>query len=64
LTWIILGGTQERGVSTLEPNEGARKRVVEGHIELFWTMRPAAVGARITKFEAPRETPSRFALQE
>jgi len=55
---IILGGTQERGVATLEPNEEARKRVVDGHIELFRAMRQLVPGARLTKFEAPRETPS------
>lgn len=36
---IILGGTSERGIWTLEPNEEARRRVVEGHIELFNAMR-------------------------
>ncbi len=39
---IILGGTSERGVSSLEPNEEARRRVVEGHIELFEAMRAMA----------------------
>jgi glycine/D-amino acid oxidase-like deaminating enzyme len=32
---IILGGTSQRDVWTLEPDENERKRVVEGHIELF-----------------------------
>src|SRR5207302_2226442 len=32
---IALGGTSERGVWTLEPNEEARKRIVDAHIELF-----------------------------
>jgi D-amino-acid oxidase len=32
---IILGGTSERGVWTMEPNEEERKRVMSGHIELF-----------------------------
>ena len=36
---IILGGTAERGVWTMEPNEDERRRVVEGHIDLFTTMR-------------------------
>ncbi len=36
---IILGGTSERGVWTLEPNEIERKRVVERHIELYGAMR-------------------------
>ena len=39
---IILGGTSERGVSSLEPNEEARRRVVEGHIELFDAMQALA----------------------
>jgi hypothetical protein len=36
---IILGGTSERGIWSLEPNEEARERVVQGHIELFDAMR-------------------------
>ena len=36
---IALGGTAERGEWSLEPNEEARKRVVEGHMELFSAMR-------------------------
>ena len=36
---IILGGTAQRGVWTTEPDEAERKRVVEGHIELFSSMR-------------------------
>jgi D-amino-acid oxidase len=36
---IILGGTSERGVWTLEPDEDARKRVVERHIELYAAMK-------------------------
>lgn len=55
---IVLGGTSERGVSTLEPNEEARGRVVEGHIQLFTAMRPPAPGVRLTRAEAPREVPS------
>ena len=37
---IALGGTQERNVWTLEPNEEARQRVVGDHIKLFTSMRP------------------------
>ena len=44
---IILGGTSERGVWSLEPNEEARRRVVEGHIELFNRMRGLT---RVTEF--------------
>jgi hypothetical protein len=36
---IILGGTSERGVWTMEPNEEERKRVMTGQIELFAGMR-------------------------
>jgi glycine/D-amino acid oxidase-like deaminating enzyme len=32
---IVLGGTSERDVWTMEVNEAERKRVVEGHINLF-----------------------------
>jgi glycine/D-amino acid oxidase-like deaminating enzyme len=32
---IILGGTSERNVWTLEVNEAERKRVVEGHMKMF-----------------------------
>ncbi len=36
---IILGGTSQRDVWTLEPDENERRRVVEGHIELFRGMK-------------------------
>ena len=36
---IALGGTAESAEWSLEPNEEARKRVVEGHIELYNAMR-------------------------
>jgi len=38
---IILGGTSQRGVWTLEPDENERRRVVDGHIELFKGMKNA-----------------------
>jgi glycine/D-amino acid oxidase-like deaminating enzyme len=37
---IALGGTSERNVWTLEPNEEARQRIVSEHIKLFTSMRP------------------------
>jgi hypothetical protein len=37
---IILGGTSQRGVWTLEPDEAERKRVVDSHIAVFSAMRP------------------------
>ncbi len=43
---IILGGTSERGVTSTEPNEAERKRVVDGHIELFSAMRSPGRGVR------------------
>jgi D-amino-acid oxidase len=36
---IALGGTSERGVWTLEPNEEARRDIVDQHIRLFRSMR-------------------------
>ena len=39
---IILGGTSQRGVWTLEPDDDERKRVVESHIKVFGAMRAPA----------------------
>jgi glycine/D-amino acid oxidase-like deaminating enzyme len=36
---IILGGTSQRGVWTLEPDESERKRVVDAHIAVFSQMK-------------------------
>lgn len=36
---IALGGTSERGVWSLEPNEDARKQIVDAHIQVFRAMR-------------------------
>lgn len=36
---IVLGGSSERGVSTLEPNEDERQRILTSHAELFGSMR-------------------------
>ena len=36
---IILGGTSQRDVWTMEPDEAERRRVVEGHLELFSKMK-------------------------
>jgi D-amino-acid oxidase len=41
---IALGGTSQRGVWTLEPDEDERKRVVDSHIEVFSAMK----GLRVT----------------
>jgi hypothetical protein len=39
---IALGGTSQRGVWTLEPDEDERKRVVESHMAVFNAMKGAA----------------------
>jgi len=36
---VALGGTSQRGVWTLEPDDVERKRVVDGHIEVFTAMK-------------------------
>jgi D-amino-acid oxidase len=36
---IILGGTSERDVWALEPNEAEKRRVIEGHLQLFAAMK-------------------------
>jgi D-amino-acid oxidase len=36
---ILLGGTHERGVSTLEPNVEAQRRIVAEHQRIFDRMR-------------------------
>jgi hypothetical protein len=36
---IILGGTSQRGIWTLEPDEAERKRVVDSHIAVFSAMK-------------------------
>lgn len=42
---IALGGTSEQDEWSLEPNEQARRRIVEGHAELFDAMRAPWRGA-------------------
>jgi D-amino-acid oxidase len=39
---IVLGGTSQRGVWNLEPDEAERKRVVDSHIAVFSAMRSPA----------------------
>jgi glycine/D-amino acid oxidase-like deaminating enzyme len=41
---LILGGTSERGEWSLDVNEEERRRIVDGHIELFDAMRAMASG--------------------
>jgi glycine/D-amino acid oxidase-like deaminating enzyme len=45
---LALGGTSERDVWTLEPNDEARKEIVNQHIQLFTSMRAASSGKRTT----------------
>lgn len=44
---IALGGTSERGVWTTEINEAEKKRVVDGHMQLFASMRPPTPGGPV-----------------
>ena len=46
---IALGSTGEWGVWTLEPNEEARRRIVERAIERYARMRPPEPGMRLTQ---------------
>ena len=55
---IALGGTSERDVWTLEPNEEARRRIVEEHIELFTAMHAPANGVQLTTATTPAQAPS------
>ena len=36
---IVLGGTSQRGVWTMEIDEAERKRVVDAHIQLYDAMK-------------------------
>jgi glycine/D-amino acid oxidase-like deaminating enzyme len=54
---IILGGTSERGIWTLEPNAEERQRIVDRHIELFSAMRPMVGGDRTARLDLPTEAP-------
>jgi D-amino-acid oxidase len=38
---IVLGGTSQRGIWTLEPDENERKRIVDSHIAVFSAMKGA-----------------------
>ncbi len=63
---IALGGTNERGEWSLEPNEEARRRVVEEHIALFRAMRSSPGAARVAASVTPDPVPtleSFFGLQ-
>jgi D-amino-acid oxidase len=49
---IVLGGTRERDVWTLDPNQDELKRVVEGHREFFTSMQAAAAAHRTDRSAA------------
>jgi D-amino-acid oxidase len=55
---IVLGGTSQRGIWTLEPDEDERKRVVDTHIALFNAMHPTAVREHVPAPMTPDVTPS------
>jgi glycine/D-amino acid oxidase-like deaminating enzyme len=60
---IALGTTQERGVSTLEPNEAAQTRIVDACIKFYSGMRaPGRAAGRTgstlsSRFDLPRDIP-------
>lgn len=55
---IVLGGTSQRDIWTLEPDEDERKRVVDTHIALFNAMHPPAPGEHVPAPVTPDATPS------
>jgi len=55
---IVLGGTSQRGVWDLEPDEDARREVVETHIALFFGMRVSDPSMRLSSSAVPDELPS------
>ena len=55
---IVLGGTSQRGIWTLEPDEDERKRVVDSHISLFNAMHPLAPGEYVPAPMTPDVPPS------
>jgi hypothetical protein len=59
---IVLGGTRERDVWTLAPNEEELTRVVDGHREFFTAMRPPAIAARRAGRSAAGTRSSSYAL--
>ncbi len=53
---IVLGGTSQRGVWDLEPDEAARREVVETHIALFSGMRASNPGMRLSSSAVPDDS--------
>ena len=54
---LAMGGTSQRGDWSLEPDEDARRRIVDTHLELFNGMRAPDPEARLSA-AAPSETPT------
>lgn len=54
---IVLGGTAEAGVWTLDVNEEAKKRIIGRHAAVFNAMRPPLVGVPITGLGTPGPVP-------
>lgn len=54
---LALGGTSQRGEWSLEPDEEARRRIVDTHLELFHGMRAPNPEARLSAV-APGDTPA------
>jgi D-amino-acid oxidase len=55
---IVIGGTAERGVWTLEPNDELRRELVDDAIQVFGAMRPMDPSARVTRLQAPQAPPT------
>ena len=55
---IVLGGTSQRGVWDMEPDEEARRRIVDAHIALYSGMRAPDPGVRLSSSTVPDEVPS------
>lgn len=55
---IVLGGTSQRGVWDMEPDEEARRQIVEAHIALYSGMRAPDPGVRLSSSTVPDELPS------
>jgi glycine/D-amino acid oxidase-like deaminating enzyme len=55
---IVLGGTSQPGVWDLEPDEDARREVVETHIALFSGMRASDPSMRLSRTTVPTEIPN------
>jgi hypothetical protein len=61
---IVLGHVMQRGVSSLEVDEEARREVMENHIRTFSAMRrpdPGALLGRVPSRTVPVESPSELA---